>query len=149
MKILIFFFVIVFHSVSFSDEIEMVTDRPDQTESANIVVPGWIQIETGVVYKLDSYENIDTEILNLATTLLRVGVVKNAELRFAFQYTSFKEKTLECEKKLEGIEGVCVGTKIHIVEEDGWIPETSFLYHMRLPVGAKEFRADEITSDFG
>ena len=51
----------------------LVTDRPDQTESAVTMLPGWIQFESGVTYS-------DARALSPAL-LTRVGVVPGLEVR--------------------------------------------------------------------
>ena len=50
----IFFFIIILIQSTFlartEEKIEMVTDRPDQTESASIILPGFVQVETGILF---------------------------------------------------------------------------------------------------
>ncbi len=50
-------------------ELELVTDRPDQTESSVVVPPGFFQIEIG-----GTYTGSDTRVLETPGTLVRIGV---------------------------------------------------------------------------
>ncbi len=52
---------------------DLVTDRPDQTESALTVLPGWVQLEGGVTY--GSAETLAPALL------ARIGLVRGLELR--------------------------------------------------------------------
>jgi len=64
----------------------IITDRPDATESPNTVEPGYVQIETGGYYT--SYENagVKTESHGYNTTLARIGLLENMELRLGVNY---------------------------------------------------------------
>jgi len=65
---------------------QIETDRPDFTESPNVVPKGALQIETGFILENDkqefcgSTENYQNITAN--TTLLRYGLTNNIELRF-------------------------------------------------------------------
>lgn len=62
---------------------ELVTNRPDQTESSETVGPGYVQFEFGWTH---SEDNEDGEVTSdsLPETLVRVGVADGLELRFGF-----------------------------------------------------------------
>ncbi|MBU1101539.1 MAG: transporter [Bacteroidetes bacterium] len=57
-----------------------VTDRPDYTESALVIVPGMVQLEMGVGYS----EMGDLSVTAYPNLLARIGVVKNLEVRVGF-----------------------------------------------------------------
>jgi len=60
----------------------MITDRPDQTESAVAVPAGWIQIEVGMtVSREGSGDAPGTTVLTVPGTLLRFGIGGGVELR--------------------------------------------------------------------
>ena len=59
---------------------ELVTDRPDQTESSATVPTGFWQVETGTLYE----EAADGDTVSAPTTLLRVGLDERLELRLGW-----------------------------------------------------------------
>ena len=65
---------------------DLVTDRPDQTESSITVPFKSLQIETGFIKEKQG------ENTNLAynTTLLRYGLLENLELRLGLEYLGEK-----------------------------------------------------------
>ena len=74
---------------------DLVTDRPDQTESAVVVVPGKVQIETGVSAEFDTLvvgAQQDVVRLGLPSVLVRVGLLENLEARIGaeFMQTSYE-----------------------------------------------------------
>lgn len=147
----------LFLSVSFvySQTQPIVTDRPDQTESASTVQKEHIQIETGVVYTSDEINSagddganvkITNTSLDLATTLFRYGLFDSFEVRIGTQYSTatteydnthsldpdnlgYKETTHK------GINGLNVGGKLLLAEEKGALPQTAVLFNLSLPVG--------------
>jgi len=141
---------------------ELVTDRPDQTESSWVVPVGRLQIETGIVFEHEDPGAIDPaerSSLSVATTLVRFGLTERLEVRAAGEFLR-ETARLPCtstsgdcgdgaaESVDEGLAGIAIGAKIAVVEESGWIPETSFLGHLTLPIGAAEFRSTYIVPDF-
>lgn len=59
---------------------ELITDRPDQTESAVVVAPGSVQLETGWVWERDE----GTTRHSFPGTLLRLGWISKVELRLGW-----------------------------------------------------------------
>jgi len=58
----------------------IATDRPDQTESPNVIERGRVQIEGGFLFARDTREgNVNT--LKVPQALLRIGLLRNVELR--------------------------------------------------------------------
>ncbi len=72
-SIKIFFVLLLFISLSFAQEKhDIITDRPDQTESSKSVLKGIFQVETGVqFFQVDGKKSI-----NYLNTLLRYGILK-------------------------------------------------------------------------
>lgn len=56
-----------------------MTDRPDITESAEVVSAGWLQLEHGF-----QYSGYDSPNVDFATTLVRWGLNAHTELRLAY-----------------------------------------------------------------
>lgn len=66
---------------------QIETDRPDFTESPNVVPKGSIQFETGVIFEQDLLSSTCRVIqrnITLSTGLLRYGIGKRTELRFNY-----------------------------------------------------------------
>ena len=61
------------------DESEIVTDRPDITESAIVVPPSSLQVENGMTWSMDHGDRT----LNLSESLIRIGLSKRTELRIS------------------------------------------------------------------
>lgn len=127
---------------------ELVTDRPDQTESSSVVPRGTIQIETGVLLETDQTEvqgrEVTSESLRLATTLMRVGLTSFAEFRVASEYERNKIHAAES----SGINGVELGMKMKLAGESGWRPETAVMLSAGLPVGNQDLTGNRIVPGF-
>ncbi|UCG28935.1 MAG: transporter [Bacteroidales bacterium] len=139
------YFLIWSTSVSLSQEIErdllpeLVTDRPDQTESSAIIPLHHLQIESGFIL-----EQISHSLRNIYynTTILRYGISNRFEMRLGMNYASLEmEDTLNSEPvSKKGFSPVSVGGKIQLSYENGWIPEMALLVHFTIPnTGNKEF----------
>lgn len=76
----IFFLILVLFNLSISFAQDLVTDRPDFTESAEVVEANMIQVESGAEYS----DFNSTEELSYPNALFRVGVGHNFEIRFGF-----------------------------------------------------------------
>ena len=74
---------IIFFTQSFLMQInaqDLITDRPDITESAVTVPFHFVQIETGYQYNKDGLNSAE----HFGATLIRFGLTSNIELRFCF-----------------------------------------------------------------
>lgn len=74
----------------------LVTDRPDQTESATTVAAGKVQIEMGGSVEIDTLEanaQRDLVVISAPDLLVRIGLAKRLELRVgtAWTRTSFDQ----------------------------------------------------------
>lgn len=112
----------------------LITDRPDQTESAFTIPRRTVQLETGMAYIVDKTADEKTTDFVYNTSLIRFALFENLELRLAFSFNEFKTKDLKTNEETgnAGLSPVSLGLKIHIVEEKGWIPEIAFLGAIRI-----------------
>ena len=129
----------------------LVTDRPDATESPTTVAPGFIQVETGGFY--ESYEDsgIKNESFTYNTTLVRLGLLDNLELRIGWDFvegrTSVNGNRLN--DVTSGFNPLLLGTKVGITEEKGWLPEIGLIGHLYLPFTAStDYRPETTGVDF-
>ena len=81
-KGLFVFLFILFSKVLFSQDI--ITDRPDQTESAVVVGEKKIQIESGI---LNQQETDGERRLSAPINLFRYGISKKVELRLNLEHS--------------------------------------------------------------
>jgi hypothetical protein len=113
----------------------IATDRPDQTESPVLVPQGWFQIEMGTfTERVTPYSNLKPveQLYNTVapTILTKYGVNKNFELRlitdFSIDHAQFKTRNAS------GVPPITVGFKAKLLEEKGWLPNTSVICHLGL-----------------
>ena len=147
MKSLYLFILLIFGLIvkAQNDVPPLVTDRPDQTESAVLVPHKYLQIETGFVMENNETDMIKHRAFAYNTTLLRYGLLKNFELRLGIDYLGLKENYNNPDSitNISGFSPLFTGFKIKIIEEDGWIPEIALLGGLALPFTASEdFKTD-------
>lgn len=129
---------------------ELVTDRPDQTESSAIVPLNSLQIETGFVSVQDESDTYELNATTFNTTLFRYGLLKNLELRLGFEYNSeeIKNKISDNSIKTQGFSPLYTGIKVKINKEDKWKPDVAILAGINLPFTAhKDFKPEFAASD--
>ena len=121
--ITILFFLFLYSS-AFSQNI--ITDRPDQTESAIAIPVGAFQVETGAAVEINDFER--NWILN--TTLFRYGVLKNLELRFVSELMNIKQQNFSISST--GVADMQFGIKYQL--SDGNV-QFAYLGHLTEPSG--------------
>lgn len=118
---------------------EMVTDRPDQTESSSTVPKKTLQWENGFSFESNTaeYRGEITYYRNLGInhTLLRYGLLNKLELRLG---ADLMRKTVESEIPEEvqseiDLEPLNIGFKVQLTEEARLIPELAILSHVVFP----------------
>ena len=129
MKLLLTFLLIILMHFLFAQDIEtveLIGDRPDQTESSTVLPKGYFQFENGFVN-----ENVNSYLTNISYSsfLVRYGLFENFELRFASDYQMTKITGLD---NISGFAPISVGSKIQVKQEDGWIPQIAFLGHLTI-----------------
>ena len=87
---------------------EIITDRPDQTESSSTIQKENLQIESGLLLEFLGEDILYSERTILApTTLIRYGLLDFAELRIVSQIESVKNNSTST----TGISDLEMGTK--------------------------------------
>lgn len=155
MKRLIILFTLVFSSYVFAQDAdvapEMITDRPDATESPNTVPQGMVQVETGSFYESFEENDFKSEVYGYNTTLIRYGVLSNLELRLGwnFEEVQFSEGGEKLDLVLSGFSPLLAGMKVEVAEENGFFPEIGLLGHLYLPLSAAtDYRPETTGVDF-
>ena len=147
-SVIIFLISVIFCDALFCQEIS--TDRPDQTESPDIVLRNHLQIETGFFYEKDnSNARAKTENYNLPEVLLRYGLLNRLELRFSAFYSREDILTPNGRIRNTGFQPFEIGSKILFYEGSKFIPKISALTEFALPkTGIDEYRLKHISPSF-
>jgi hypothetical protein len=118
----------------------IVTDRPDFTESSEIVPSGLLQLESGGTYSRDGDERAGS----LGEALIRVGLAPRAELRVGLNSYAFSQVS---GSTVRGLEDASLGAKFNLFDGGalGSVrPKVSLIVHSTLPTGAQPFRANKM-----
>lgn len=118
----------------------LVTDRPDQTESAVVIPVNHLQIETGAIYTKINDAVTEFQYNN---SLFRYGVLPWLELRLGQAYGRQEIGLDGLAYEEEGFYPVTLGTKVHLLEERGLVPKTALLYDVELPTGSRAFMPED------
>jgi len=125
---------------------ELVTDRPDQTESAETVPPGFVQVETGWVFTRNDAEGARLQSHEIPGTLARIGALDWLEIRAGWGgYLREEVKLGLAQSTLDGGADAELGAKVILHRERDWLPQAALLAGVTLPVGDEAFssrRAD-------
>ncbi|HKK40782.1 MAG TPA: transporter [Bacteroidales bacterium] len=150
MKIILFIlFVLYSINIIAQDTIPpLVTDRPDQAESASVVPWKYLQIETGFLKQNDRTDNSVNRSFAYNTTLFRYGLLKNLEFRLGVDYLGNEIKTVSTGdvNKFSGLSPVYTGFKIKIGNEKCLMPSLAFLAGIIMPFTAGSYYKTESTA---
>ena len=112
---------------------QIITDRPDQTESSFTVGAANFQIESGITVGSDYEERNQLITFTHPSTLLRVGLTKNIELRLVTELNS----SLKTDVPKTGFSDLEVGTKIHLFSTEK--SAMAIISHLSLPTGDPQY----------
>jgi Putative MetA-pathway of phenol degradation len=124
-------------SVSAEIRPELVTDRPDYTESSEVVERGFLQFESGISYEKDG----GTKNLSLPGALLRIGLGHRMELRLGGD--GFLSQ-VEGGARTSGYSDVEVGIKIRLLDQRRAGFDLAVIPMASLPSGANGFTSGGI-----
>lgn len=109
---------------------ELITDRPDQTESSWAVPRGHFQLETGAVLEIQG--NIRAWTFN--TSLFRYGIAKNLELRMVTEFTQIGDNSGGQSPKMLGLSDLQLGLKYQFIQTSNF--QMAYLGHFVIPNGS-------------
>lgn len=136
---------------------EIITDRPDRTESVETVGKNRFQLETGMEYSLLKFNDfivdetgfqyglseIKIKTLTAPTTLLRYGILKKVELRFGFdfdkQIISSDVEVFNTSSNLT-LNPPTLGAKVELGKGSGFVPDLSIIGAVKIPNVGDEFK---------
>src|SRR5262245_1961830 len=128
-----------------AEEPPLITDRPDQTESAYTVPRGLFQIEGGYGYGRGTEDGQDLTFESFPEALLRFGVTDNFELRQGVPGLEVEATDATTGKSTErGLVDATLGFKMVVAEESGAVPQVGFIGTLFFPTGDEGFTSDRV-----
>lgn len=128
---------------------ELVTDRPDQTESSVTVPVGRWQIETGWTWSRDEQDGEQVDTREVPGTLIRIGLSNRWELRLGWAGWVREEITANGQSSAaDGFADGELGAKVYLREERGATPEIALLFGTSVPVGESALTSDHFDPSF-
>jgi hypothetical protein len=140
MKVLLLFFAIIFAGRAQNVFPDLITDRPDQTESSTVVPLKSLQIESGFVLENNSNDYANEKSYTINSTLFRYGIMENFELRLGLEFlkNSIELKNSDSTSAISGLGPLYTGFKLQICDEELYLPEIAFLGGLILPLTANK-----------
>ena len=117
---------------------EIITDRPDQTESSSTIPEKTLQIEAGALFQRGGHIQANA----YPSILWRYGVTKNFELRLLTQFETNKSRNSSL--KNNGISDLQIGAKIQLFKKENVNTQVAFLSHLILPTAKRELTNDKL-----
>ena len=140
---------IALRSIALGDEPPLITDRPDQTESAFTVPSRLFQVEAGWGYGERREEGAEVTFQGFPQALLRIGLNDRFELRLGVPgFEIDRTDTATDKTTTRGLIDATLGFKTVIAEEKGALPQTAFLGTLVVPSGDEEFSSDRFEPSF-
>ena len=131
---------------------ELITDRPDVTESAVTVPTGSFQVETGFSFQQQKYtefgESIENRSVSLFSTLFRYGVFENLEFRFGGEYFSNKSYINQISYSVHGANDLMIGSKFVVRKDEKLLTNFALMFETTLPFGAEELKPQKFEPKF-
>lgn len=137
------FFLILFSSVLCAEEWPgFAPDRPGTANGPAVVSRGLFHYEGGFSFSLDKFEQVKTKDYQYFSSLFRVGLAENWELRVGWNgyLHSFSENSQS--SSAAGIGDGTLGTKISLTQKE--VFELGILAEIVVPIGRKDFSADAL-----
>jgi hypothetical protein len=132
-----------------ADEPELITDRPDQTESSAVVPPGRVQVEAGWIFAREDEGGVETDAQEGPATLARIGLADPVELRLGWAgFVSEEVETGGATADVDGPGDTGIGVKLDLWDEEGRRPDLALIAGVSLPTGDSEVTSDRVDPAF-
>ncbi|MCC6537812.1 MAG: transporter [Bryobacterales bacterium] len=118
---------------------ELISDRPDFTESSEVVGKGVLQIETGIAGERYGRGADGTGGITGPMPLVRLGVSKRFEFRFSGDGYSRQRLLARGSEATGGASDGGIGGKVKLVDEKGARPALAVIAGVSAPVGHNRF----------
>ncbi len=123
---------------------ELITDRPDITESAVTIPLNDVQIEDGFLFESMNQDNnginFKTHNYTFSSSLFRIGILNNCELRIGCDYLYQTSNTYNYKTEISGFNNVLIGSKFQFMNEDSDGQDLGLLLQFYLPVGMEAIK---------
>ena len=119
---------------------DLVTDRPDQTESALSVPRGFVQLEAGYSRTEFDGDGFSGTADAVPQTLVRIGLSERIELRVGLDGYIWEDVSASAED--DGLGDGSIGVKIGLAPGSGPVPQVALLVSSTLPLGDTGFSSD-------
>ena len=117
---------------------DMVTDRPDETESPVSVKPGYVQLEMGWGFVNADRDGSERRTHQVPGTLVRIGTARGLEARLGFGGWRHREVADSAGAETNsGVGPLRLGAKYQFNEGEGWTPTLAVLGALVLPTAAE------------
>jgi hypothetical protein len=130
------------------------TDRPDFTETPDAVPYGHIQLESGYTFSYDKEKNVRVRSHTAPEFLLRVGIVKDFEIRIGWEGYTYYNTRQPVERQDgrtvmesawdQGSNDLSLGSKIKFLEQDGLIPHLGLIAEISVPSGSANLSSGDV-----
>lgn len=117
------------------DNDPIITDRPTQSAAASVMPQGKFLLEYGFLKETQTSEIFNYTYANFH---LRYGVLEGVEIRITQNYLGFKDNISDIGET--GLSPLTIGTKVHLVEENGAVPQVSVIGQVTLANGDNTFK---------
>jgi hypothetical protein len=135
----------------------LVTDRPDFTESTETIPPGHAQLEMGYTFTVDREGDERVRDHTAPELLLRVGLHDRVELRLGWDGYSWFDTEFERETPRgrsvtrndheEGANDLSIGFKVHLAEQNGFVPHLGVIGAVTVPSGSAERTSGDVNPE--
>jgi len=115
---------------------ELVTDRPDVTESSEVVAPGFVQFESGLSYESEARDGLRSQVLAMPAALARIGLWPRTELRIGGD--GFLANTVG-DVRTSGQSDLELGMKVRLLDQQSFGIDLAVIPMVSLPTGANAF----------
>lgn len=122
----------------------LITDRPDQTESASVVGSGVVQFEGGWTFAQDEAVGSRSRDIAVPALLVRLGIAPSVEGRLGFagwQRSELRNPTGQT-TTTSGLGDLDLGFKYKLLDARGAVPDLALIGAVTLPTGAESFRTE-------
>jgi hypothetical protein len=125
---------------------KIVTDRPDQSNSPELVPNGVLQIESGVQIERLKTSNSDQTNFTYNSTLVRYAINEQFELRFNAGYFGTRNAT-EQSFTQKGLGPISLGLKIKLADANRFWPQAAFIGNFNIRSGSAVYMPSHTAND--
>jgi hypothetical protein len=118
---------------------ELETDRPDITESSNLVMPGVWQVETGVLFQSDTVDPTTAHDVSAPNMLLRLGVNSRFELRVGVEGFVSESLSIPNSSRASGVSDLELAIKYKLLDQEHAGIDLAVIPLVSVPAGSDAF----------